>query len=177
MRRVRVLGALLPLVLLAAGCGIRATDVVEVGDPATVEVAPGGQQGTVLYFVSPSSPSRLMPVVRQVDLTTQGEVGAGGAVPVWRGSDKAVAMLFAGPTEAEAEAGLRTELPDIGVVSSVTVKPDGVSVRLNTAVRELSEVARQQLICTVAQAGTADRNTAVTVIGTGGVIGPVRCSV
>ncbi|MFD4763536.1 hypothetical protein ACFWOJ_33230 [Streptomyces sp. NPDC058439] len=177
MRRVRVLGALLPLGLLAAGCGIRATDVVEVGAPATVEVVPGGQQGTLLYFVSPSSPGRLMPVVRQTDLKAQGDVGAGGAADVWRGFDKAIAMLVAGPNEAEAEAGLRTELPDINVVSSVTLEPDGVHVRVNTAVTELSENARQQLICTVAQARTADRSAAVTVTGTGGVIGPARCSV
>ncbi|MFF2409659.1 hypothetical protein [Streptomyces sp. NPDC058092] len=176
MRRVRAFGALLPLVLLANGCGIQATDVVEVGDPATVDVAPGSQ-GTLLYFVSSSSANRLMPVVRQIDLTAQGEVDAGGAVPVWRGSDKAVAMLFAGPTEAEAEAGLRTELPDISAVSSVTLEPDGVRVRVNTDVTELSEVARQQLICTAAQARTADRYAAVTVTGTGGVIGPARCSV
>ncbi|MFJ1840721.1 MULTISPECIES: hypothetical protein [unclassified Streptomyces] len=177
MRGVRVLGALLCLGLPATGCGIRATDVVEVGAPATVDVAPGGQQGALLYFVSSSSPGRLMPVVRDIDLTTQGDVGTGGAVPVWRGSDKAVAMLFAGPTEAEAEAGLRTELPDIRAVSSLSLGPDGVTVRVSTPVVELSETARQQLICTIAQARTAERSAAVTVTGTDGIIGPARCSV
>ncbi|MFG2628096.1 hypothetical protein [Streptomyces sp. NPDC048473] len=178
MRRVRILGgALLPLMLLATGCGIRATDVVEVGDPATVEVPSGSQQGTLLYFVSSSSANRLMPVVRQVDVTVEGDVDDKGAVHVWRGSGKAVAMLFDGPTKAEAEAGLRTELPDIRAELSLALGPDGVSVRVNTAVTELSEVARQQLICTAAQARTADRSAAVKVTGTDGVIGPAHCSV
>ncbi|MFH8473374.1 hypothetical protein [Streptomyces sp. NPDC018000] len=175
MRRVRALGALLPVVLLAAGCGIRATDVVEVGDPAIVQVAPGGPQGTVLYFVSSSSASRLMPVVRPDWMPTDGiSAGTGRA---WGGFDKALAMLFDGPTDAEAEAGLRTELPDIRTVSSLNLGPDGVLVRVNTAVTELSEVARQQLICTAAQARTADRGTAVTVTGSDGAIGPAHCTV
>ncbi|WP_405683332.1 hypothetical protein [Streptomyces sp. NBC_00057] len=172
MRRVRAFGALLPLVLLANGCGIQATDVVEVGDPATVDVAPGSQ-GTLLYFVSSSSANRLMPVVRPIE----GEGDSSDTGHVWRGSDKAVAMLFDGPTLAEAEAGLRTELPDIRPVSSLALGPDGVLVRVNTAVTELSEVARQQLICTAAWAGTADRKAVVKVTGTDGVIGPAQCSV
>ncbi|MFE4334071.1 hypothetical protein ACFRQM_33060 [Streptomyces sp. NPDC056831] len=174
MRRVRAFGALLPLVLLANGCGIQATDVVEVGDPATVDVAPGSQ-GTLLYFVSSSSANRLMPVVRPFALPVEGD--SSGAGHVWRGSDKAVAMLFDGPTRSEIEAGLRTELPEIRAVLSLTLGPEGVSVRVNTAVTELSEVARQQLICTAAQARTADRGAAVKVTGTDGVIGPAHCSV
>ncbi|MFD4941336.1 hypothetical protein ACFVYE_04810 [Streptomyces sp. NPDC058239] len=175
MRRVRAFGALLSLVLLGTGCGIRATDVVEVGDPATVDVPPGPQQGALLYFVSSSSANRLMPVVRVVELTPEGD--SSGAGDVWRGSDKAVAMLFDGPTRAEIDAGLRTELPDIRAVLSLTLGPDGVSVRVNTAVTKLSEVARQQLICTAAQARTADRGAAVKVTGTDGVIGPAHCSI
>ncbi|MGW1652250.1 hypothetical protein [Streptomyces atratus] len=174
MRRVRAFGALLPLVLLANGCGIQATDVVEVGDPATVDVAPGSQ-GTLLYFVSSSSANRLMPVVRPFALPVEGD--SSGTGQVWRGSDKAIAMLFDGPTQAEAESGLRTELPPIRGALSLTLGPDGVSVRVNTAVTKLSEVARQQLICTAAQARTADRKAAVKVTGTDGVIGPARCSV
>ncbi|MEU6017947.1 hypothetical protein ABZ826_29085 [Streptomyces sp. NPDC047515] len=174
MRGVRALGLLLPLVLPVAGCGIQATDVVEVGDPATVDVAPGGPEGTLLYFVSAG---RLMPVVRQVDLTAQGDADAGGAVHEWRDSGTAVAMLFGGPTKAEAAVGLRSELPHISPVWGLTRGPDGVSVRVNTAVTEFSEVARQQLICTVAQTRTGDRRGAVKVIGTDGVIGPTHCSV
>jgi hypothetical protein len=161
-------------VLLGTGCGIQATDVVEVGDPATVDVAPGYQEGTLLYFVSSSSGNRLMPVVRPVPRPAADSAGTARG---WGSPDKALAMLFDGPTDAEAEAGLRTELPQVRVVPSLTLGPDGVSVRVDTAVMEFSEAARQQLICTAAQARTADRGTTVNVIGTDGVIGPARCTV
>ncbi|WP_327371050.1 hypothetical protein [Streptomyces sp. NBC_01217] len=175
MRRIRALGALLPFVLLANGCGIQATDVVEVGEPAIVVVPPGDEQSTLLYFVSSSSANLLMPVVRPIALTSEdGSAGSGQERSV---SDKAITMLFDGPTKAEAETGLRTELPDTRPALSLTLGPGGVSVRVNIAVTELSEVARQQLICTVAQARTADRSAAVKVTGSDGVIGPAHCTV
>ncbi|MFF2328154.1 MULTISPECIES: hypothetical protein [unclassified Streptomyces] len=178
MRRVHAVGAaLLSLVLpaMGTGCGIRATDVVEVGDPATVTVPPGSEQGTLLYFVSSSSANRLMPVVRPIARSTGS--GTSDTGEMRRGYDKALAALFDGPTQTEAEAGLRTELPYTRAVPSLTLGPDGVSVRVAIAVTELSEVARQQLICTAAQARTADRGAAVKVTGTDGVIGPAHCSV
>ncbi|MET9658264.1 hypothetical protein [Streptomyces sp. NPDC006510] len=177
MRGVRALGALLPLVLLATGCGIRATDVVEVGDPATVDVAPGREQGALLYFVSSSSANRLMPVVRPYELPPEGSGSWGGTEMGWRGADRAVTLLFEGPNKSEVASGLRTELPYGRVELKITLGPSGVLVRVNTPVTTLSEVARQQLICTAAQARTADRGEAVKVTGTDGVIGPARCSV
>ncbi|MGW1407578.1 hypothetical protein [Streptomyces sp. NPDC002403] len=176
MRGVRALGALLPLALLATGCGIRATDVVEVGDPAIVEVAPGREQSTLLYFVSSSSANRLMPVVRPIEMP-QEDTWAGGTDTAWRGPGRAVSQLFEGPNKSEIASGLRTELPYARVDLNIELGPDGVLVLLKTAVTTLSEVARQQLICTAAQARTADRGEAVKVVGTDGVIGPARCSV
>ncbi|MET7492699.1 hypothetical protein [Streptomyces sp900116325] len=173
MRRGRVLGALLPLLLLATGCGIRSTDVVEVGDPATVEVAPGAQQGTVLYFISSSSPGGLLPVVRQVDdpsATSSSGTGDDG-----RSRGKQLALLFMGPSRAERKAGLRSELPMSSDQVSVTTGQDGIRVRLASGVNQLSELARQQLICTVAY--EHGQGTTVTVLGTDGSIGPARCSV
>ncbi|WP_335937335.1 hypothetical protein [Streptomyces sp. PTD5-9] len=179
MRRVRAAAVLLPLVgVLAAtgGCGIQATDVVEVGDPATVEVAPGRERGTVLYFVSPEPERRLMPVVRPTDVMVQNTPDTTGGVRVWRGSDKVIAMLFSGPDPAETAAGLRTELPRTDVVSSLDMGSDEVLVRLNTPVASLSETARQQLFCTVAQALTTGRAARVRVSGPDGSIGPDRCA-
>lgn len=175
MRGVRALGALLPLALLATGCGIRATDVIEVGDPAVVDVAPGREQSTLLYFVSSSSAKRLMPVVRPNVMPRELTIWNGTEVA--RGPSRAVALLFEGPNKGEVATGLRTELPFARGDLHVELGPDGVLVRLNTAVTTLSEVARQQLICTAAQARTADRGEAVKVVGTDGVIGPARCSV
>ncbi|THA23284.1 hypothetical protein E6R18_30230 [Streptomyces sp. A1277] len=177
MRGGRALGALLPvLLLLATGCGIRATDVVEAGEPATVEVAPAGQLGTLLYFVSSSSASRLLPVVRTADPEDYGNGEA------WEndrpaGASAAIALLFKGPSAAEKAAGLRTELPGDRVKIGVELSAQGVQVTLTLPVTRLSQAAREQLICTAARARTADRTEAVTVTGTDGVIGPAHCSV
>ncbi|WP_326606451.1 hypothetical protein OG930_32530 [Streptomyces sp. NBC_01799] len=175
MRRGRVLGALLPFVLLATGCGIRSTDVVEVGDSATVQVAPGARAGTVLYFISPSSRGGLLPVVRQVDSPVDTtSAGTGEGSQSW---GKELSMLFSGPSPAEKRAGLRTELPMIRGEMIVRMDRQGVRVRLESTVNQLSELARQQLICTIAHARGAEQGTKVTVSGTDGSIGPVRCSV
>ncbi|MEU9094094.1 hypothetical protein [Streptomyces sp. NPDC048428] len=176
MRSRRALGALLPLVLLAAGCGIRATEVVEAGEPALVQVAPAGDLGTVLYFVSSSTAARLMPVVRYAapsgEGTGSGTYGEGPPV----GAIRALDLLFDGPTGAERAAGLRSELPNDQVKMGIELSAQGVQVTLDTPVTGLSEPARQQLFCTAAQARTADRSEAVTVTGTDGVIGPARCT-
>ncbi|THA60958.1 hypothetical protein E6P78_26085 [Streptomyces sp. A0958] len=176
MRGGRALGALLPVLLLATGCGIRATDVVEAGEPATVEVAPAGQLGTLLYFVSSSSASRLLPVVRTADPQDYGKGKA------WEddrpaGAPATLALLFEGPNASERAAGLRSELPVGGVKAGVELSAQGVQVTLSIRVAGLSQAARQQLICTAARARTADRTEAVTVTGTDGVIGPEHCSV
>lgn len=176
MRSGRVLGVLLPLTLLAAGCGIRATEVVEAGEPAVIQVAPAGQLGMVLYFVSSSTASRLMPVVRYAEWAEDGSGPAYGEKPP-AGAGKALGLLFSGPTGAERAAGLRSELPEERVKIGVELSAQGVRVTINTRVTRLSESARQQLLCTAAQARTADRGEAVTVTGTDGVIGPAHCSV
>ncbi|WP_406456784.1 hypothetical protein OG782_31535 [Streptomyces sp. NBC_00876] len=175
MRAWRALGALLPAVVLAAGCGIRATDVVEAGEPAIVQVGPAGQQGTVLYFVSSSSAARVLPVVR-LDRSQEGSGVYGGATPAG-GAERALDMLMAGPSKAEQDAGLRSELPTRRIALTVELSAQGVQVTLDAEVTGLSEPARQQLFCTAAQARTADRGEAVTVTGTDGVIGPAHCSV
>nr|WP_202553759.1 hypothetical protein [Streptomyces sp. SID4936] len=164
------------LALTATGCGILATDVVEVGDPAVVDVAPGREQSTLLYFVSSSSANRLMPVVRPNEVPWEG-TPEGGSRLVRQDADKALVLLFEGPSKNEAATGLRTELPFVRAQVSIDLGPDGVLVRVNSPVTTLSEVARRQLICTAAQARTADRGEAVTVTGTDGVIGPAHCSV
>lgn len=171
-----MLGALLPVLLLATGCGIRATDVVEAGEPATVEVAPAGQHGVLVYFVSSSSASRLMPVVRPV-VPPEGVDGAARADNGLSGASAALYLLFEGPTRSERDTGLRSELPTGRMRATVELSSDGVKVTISMPVTGLSEAARQQLICTAAGAGTADRTEVVTVLGTEGVIGPTHCAV
>ncbi|MYW08536.1 hypothetical protein GT034_09275 [Streptomyces sp. SID2563] len=176
MRGRRVLGALLPVLLLATGCGIRATDVVEAGEPATVEVAPAGEHGALVYFVSSSSASRLMPVVRSIS-PPEGVDGGISADNRLGGVSAALYLLFEGPTRAERDAGLRSELPSGRMKAAVELSADGVKATIDIPVIGLSEAARQQLVCTAATARTADRTEVVTVTGTDGAIGPTHCSV
>ncbi|MFJ7627825.1 hypothetical protein ACIQZN_15145 [Streptomyces sp. NPDC097595] len=171
-----MLGALLPVLLLATGCGIRATDVVEAGEPATVEVAPAGQRGALVYFVSSSSASRLMPVIRTI-IPPDGVEGGAYEDNRPNGASAPLYLLFEGPTRSEREAGLRSELPSGQVKAAVELSADGVKATVNLPVTGLSQAARQQIVCTAATASTADRTEVVTVTGTDGVIGPTRCAV
>ncbi|GAA1373722.1 hypothetical protein [Streptomyces beijiangensis] len=147
-------------VLLAGGCGIRSTDVVEVGAPATAQIGTPGREGPTLYFQGPDG---LMPVVRPYGE----EVGPG----------KVFAMLMAGPTAAERVAGLRTELPSFQGFSELMRSQGGVLIRLHGPVRGLSAVARQQLVCTAAHFGGKSGITTVRINGTDGDIGAESCLV
>ncbi|PZT77616.1 MULTISPECIES: hypothetical protein [unclassified Streptomyces] len=173
MRAGRALGALLPVLLLATGCGIRATDVVAAGEPARVEVAPVGRSGTLLYFVSTST--RLLPVIRPAD-SAGAEGDSLGRDPLV-GVPATLALLFRGPTSRERAAGVRSKLPVLRVNVGVELSAQGIRVTLDVPVAGFPEVARRQLICTAARARTADRTEAVTITGTDGTIGPARCSV
>lgn len=173
-RRIRETSQLPIIMLTARGDDFDVVVGLEAGaddyivKPARTEVIEARIRAVLRRLAEPAGRT----VARAFALPVEGD--SSGPGHVWRGSDKAVAMLFGGPTQAEAEAGLRTELPHIRAVLRLALWPDGVSVRVNTAVTELSEVARQQLICTAAQARTTDRRAAVKVTGTDGVIGPAH---
>jgi hypothetical protein len=158
--RRRAGGVVLAL-LLAGGCGIRSTDVVEVGPAATAQIGTPGKEGATLYFQGPDG---LMPVVRSY--------GAGAAGP-----GKAFAMLFAGPTAEDRAAGLRTELPAYDGVLEVLQKQGNVFVRVQGPVSGLSAGARQQLVCTAAHFGGMSGVTTVRINGTDGDIGAESCLV
>ncbi|MFG2558704.1 hypothetical protein [Streptomyces sp. NPDC048496] len=175
MRRLRALVALTAFALSATGCGIRASDVVEVGDPATVDVAPGSRQGTLLYFISSSSPGTLLPVVRQIDIPIQ--AASSGAGDLKSPVGKPLVLLFGGPSRAEKDAGLTTELPQSPGGLSMTATRSGVLVRLDSPVTGLSGLAQQQLICTAVHSGVPDPGAAVTLSGTDGSVGPTHCTV
>lgn len=162
------------LAALATGCGIRPTDVVEVGDPATVRLAPAGSPVTVLYFIGPASPPTVLPVTRRVAV-----VGGQVSRP---GPDKTLAMLFGGPTEAEKDAGMWSELPDGAEALSVNVDGPKVRIRLGFSVTKISTLARLQLACTAAHLGDAESGGAqggsqVTIRGSDGPLEPSICPV
>ncbi|WP_327352300.1 hypothetical protein [Streptomyces sp. NBC_01304] len=170
--------SLLPALLLT-GCGIRGTDVIESGRPATGELQPDRERSTVLYFVAPDR--KVLPVHRY----TGGRMSFTGALD----------MLLGGPDERERGARLSTELPVKYGSVTLSGRSDALQVNLGIPVMGLSAVARRQLVCTTAEAarvvpgqktaGSADPapttaadegDVQVIVKGTDGQIGPARCT-
>ncbi|MEU5611564.1 hypothetical protein ACI2L4_20705 [Streptomyces sparsogenes] len=149
------------------GCGVRGSDVIEAGGPATVTVFPADEQRLLLFFVS--SEGRLTPVARRV-----GGDGSGQSDGPPLG-EKVLAALFAGPSEGERAAGLRTRLPRPKEMPGMKWSPRDVLVHLPLAVRDLSETARRQVICTVAYAEGGDGGAEVTIAGEDGALPPTHC--
>ncbi|MEV6955980.1 hypothetical protein [Streptomyces sp. NPDC051183] len=148
--------------LLLVGCGIKPTGVIDSGDAATVQV-PGATSGPVLYFVSAEG-SRLAPY------------------PLLAGVDSSqlLTALLAGPTNTAREAGITTALPTPAELNpdqlAVEYSPtDGVTARFPFAVSRLSELARRQVVCTLAFAVVPGTISPVTVTGTDTSLGPAQC--
>lgn len=130
--RLRQLGLALLLVTLAtclASCGIRPTEVI-----AGLEAPTGPVENT--------SPSLFF-------------VQSGGALAATSrpsgslsGTD-VVALLAQGPTEAERTRGLTTEVPVDAAPAFVDRVANGLDVTLSTDVSLLSDVAVQQVVCTL----------------------------
>ncbi|MFF1478287.1 GerMN domain-containing protein [Streptomyces sp. NPDC058301] len=160
MRGARAVALLLPALFLATGCGVQGSGVVEVGDPATVHLAPDYADGTALYFQGPGG---LVPVVRSVK--TAGQQGA------------AILLLLNGPTEAEKDVGLTTQLPNYYGGLGMSTEGDEVRIRLERPVRDLTALAQQQLVCTAAHATTREGASAVkvTVDGPDTRLAPQSC--
>ncbi|MFE0701264.1 hypothetical protein [Streptomyces sp. NPDC058872] len=204
MRRRTVAAALLGAVTLAA-CGIQETDVVEAGGAATVIVAPPPEFRMVLYFLGPDG--RLVPVIRDLQrpfpeetlppgvIRTRPEPGeTGGVGPTEtspaRGTstvatDKVLAVLLAGPSEADASAGLTTGIPGFDApprVEQLKGQPTTggrrvVRLRSPFPVRDLSEAAVQQLVCTAVYAEDRGGEVDVIVTGIDGTLPETDCAI
>jgi hypothetical protein len=172
-RPLRSVGLLLALVLPVTGCGIRATDVVEVGDASVVDVALGGPEGTILYFVHSGE---LSPVARPFEIVPEAQEAKYEPSDGRGGSDKALVMLLKGPDGSEQQAGLRTELPSGVDVVALDLSEGGVTVMMKVPVTWFTALARQQLICTAAEAVAPGTVGPVTVRGSDGSFGPDVCA-
>ncbi|MGO4757678.1 hypothetical protein AB4212_55300, partial [Streptomyces sp. 2MCAF27] len=104
--RLSRLGLPVVAAVLLTGCGVRQSDVIEAGGPATVTVFPAAEQRQIVFFVS--SEGRLTPVSGRVftDTDREGEY-ENRKVP----GEMALSMLLFGPSEKARAAGLHTELP------------------------------------------------------------------
>lgn len=150
-RGVRALLAVgLLVTLLTAGCGVRPS-VVITGRSAVS----GPSGGSGIYLISNGE---LALVIRP----------AKGVPPA---PVETLALLAAGPTEAERSAGFTSEVPTEVVPVSLTPSVDepGVEVRMKGAVLPLSTLAANQIICTAAFASPQGSYAPVTLVGPDGV--------
>ncbi|CAM5504495.1 hypothetical protein GCM10010329_63500 [Streptomyces spiroverticillatus] len=181
MRQARWALAAWPVAaLLLAGCGIRETDVIEAGGPATVEHFSRNGVDSLLFYRLPHG--ELTPVSRP--LGTEGQFGSSYQTRP-ASTEKVIAALFSGPSQAEKGAGLTTSLPRItsGTVRLLPRKPGaepgGISLSVPVAVRDLAETATQQLVCTAAYSAVGDGSVRVQLVGQDGetAFGTCRLSI
>ncbi|MFE9933322.1 GerMN domain-containing protein [Streptomyces sp. NPDC005533] len=166
-RTTAATAALAACALLLTGCGIKRTGVIESGHAATVKV-PNGKNAAVLYYVSQGG-DRLVPVPFLInpEYTL-------APVPLVR-------LLLNGLTPPAQEAGLTTALPRMpdGQEQAVTVTAyvpgKGLTVHVPFAVGSLSELARNQLVCTLGTSAVPDVVTQVTLHGTDTVLPAADC--
>ncbi|MFB8143023.1 hypothetical protein [Streptomyces parvus] len=170
---------------LAGGCGIRDSDVIEAGGPATVEAFLNRDVDMLLFFRFPDG--GLTPVMREVRRSAgfgdeyiepgapeRDPSGPAGPAP----TEKVVLALLSGPDEADRAAGLTTALPAVREDGTVKVEVSpggGVTARLPVAVKGLKPMALSQLTCTIAYNETADGRGMVTLRGSDGAVTSGRC--
>lgn len=141
------------LAALLTGCGIQPTGAVDAGSP------PGGLvpqstsapllDGVAVYLYRGGE---LVPVVRPAEVERFSGIGDLNVITV---GGIALHALLNGPSEADASAGLRTELPPGIDADSIGFRKFGlglVEVVLDVAVDDLSSGARYQLSCTLNRA-------------------------
>ncbi|MFE5538101.1 hypothetical protein [Streptomyces sp. NPDC056492] len=153
--------ALLLGAAVLTGCGIKPTGVIESGAAAKVVVPGPGTKGTV-YFVT--ADGRLFPVPDR-DQPSQSPA-------------LILVKLLVGPNEAARAAGLETRLPPLDIkkqgasAGTKMLSDDTIGVGLPFKVGTLSEVARQQLVCTIA---STEPDYKVVLLGPDADVGPARC--
>ncbi|MGW2226860.1 hypothetical protein [Streptomyces formicae] len=133
-RRILVLALLLSAAV--TGCGISATGPQQAGAPASGIQRPGtSAEYARLYFVGPYG-------LRSASRPTDRPLGP----------QQALDLLLEGPTGAERERGLISEVPPMHGRLSATAATDAVDVYLPLTIRDLQVAAVSQLACTAAHA-------------------------
>jgi hypothetical protein len=151
--------ALLALVGVLAGCGVRPTGVVDAGEPAegplpltsgSPDPAPKSGPWMVLFFVQDGA---LVQSVR---------VGQPADAP-----QDALLSLAKGPDNRERAVGMYSELPlDTGALQLGKLNNGTVTVFMETDPNDLSDLAASQITCTLG--ATQFAKFAVTLAGSNG---------
>lgn len=145
--RLSLLSLLVPVLLLAAGCGISPTAPEKAGAPASGIQRPGtGADFARLYFVGPYG---LRAAARPADRPLSPQ--------------QVLDLLLEGPTSAERERGLISEVPSMNGRLTATATTGTVDVYLPVNIKELQVAAVSQLTCTAAHADVPGGRAPTTV--------------
>ncbi|WP_327303491.1 hypothetical protein OG730_07655 [Streptomyces sp. NBC_01298] len=161
VRKAVAAAALTVPLVLATGCGIATTGVVDSGRAGTVKLATATDPG-LLYFIAPDGALVPVPVSDRMR---------------WPDLGFTIGLLLEGPPEAAREAGLTTEIPvppskspaGAGYVrAAVTSDGDGKTLRVVVpiAVEPLSGAALRQLACTALAAAHTTPAPEILFMGT-----------
>lgn len=136
-RALRVCAAAL-LIAAAAGCGISTTGPVRAGAPASGIPQPGTESSSVrIYFTDPYG-------VRAVTRPTDGPLDP----------QHALDLLLKGPTPAERDRGLTTQVPPTidRLTATTTTGTVDISIPLQAATGDFEFATVSQIVCTAAHA-------------------------
>ncbi|MCD7440548.1 hypothetical protein K4B79_20275 [Streptomyces lincolnensis] len=185
--------AVVAAVPLLGGCGIQETDVIEAGGPASFQAFFNRDSDMLLFFRAPDG--GLSPVIRTTepsfgfgagseesgsagqntgdqntgDQNTGGQNTGDTAGPI--PTEKVVAALLNGPSDADRTAGLSTALPVTRPGRAVEIESasaDRITTRLPLALDGLDSTALRQLTCTIAYSHAADGQVVVRLTGQDG---------
>jgi len=151
----RVLAAGLVSLVAVAGCGVRPSGVIIGADPPRGVLAPSAM--ITIYLVTND---RLSAVARPGGPLSQADT---------------LALLAAGPIAREQAQGLTTDVPPEAGPFSVTAESAGrLVVTPSIPASELSTLAVEQIVCTVA-ATSPGSPAQVTVVGAGQGVDSRNC--
>ncbi|MFF8171616.1 hypothetical protein [Streptomyces chartreusis] len=159
---------------MLGACGIRGTDVIEAGGPASFQAFLNRDTDMLLFFRAPDG--SLAPVIRTVESSTEfgdgySESGSGDAAEDPIPTEKVVLALLSGPRTEDRAAGLTSTLPTPRRGTTIKLdrsRNDRIKADLPIALGPLDTTAIHQLTCTIAYSEEADGRLAVELTGQDG---------
>lgn len=140
---MKILTALVA-VLLVAGCGVRASGTIAGGPAPKVSLA-----GTPLFFVSNGKVSMVLRPTPPLS------------------APESLNLLAAGPNAAERAAGFGTELPAKLRPPFMVYNSEEyvITVRISLNPQDLSELAAEQIVCTIEASRTSRSGSQFVIDG------------
>ncbi|MFF0734278.1 hypothetical protein ACFYVK_21960 [Streptomyces chartreusis] len=159
---------------MLGACGIRGTDVIEAGGPASFQAFLNRDSDMLLFFRAPDG--NLAPVIRTVESSTEfgdgySESGSGDAAEDPIPTEKVVLALLSGPRTEDRAAGLTSTLPTPRRGTTIELdrsRDDRIKAGLPFALAPLDSTAVRQLTCTIAYSEEADGEILVELTGQDG---------